>query len=151
MCSAQRRGALFVYTTFTKHQHSLPWDYCSTSVFNRNRFTGHISLLISWQSFSLFLNIMSRMKLEQSTATHFSHTLFPLRIWRLAFTSVKFSQNKLSGITTYLTFPSPFAHWCKFTLEPDLVSPRHAVTVLARIIYLCSPRISPLQIRWCAS
>lgn len=132
--STKERGT--IYTTLTKHQPSLPWDTCSISVFKRNRFTGHISLLISWQSFSLFLNIMPLMKLEQSTVTRFSHMLFPLRIWRLAFTSVKFWQNKLSSSTTYLTFPSPFTHWCKFTLEPDLVSPRHADTVLARIIYL---------------
>lgn len=74
--SLQRKAALFVYTTFTEPQHSRPWDYYSVSVFNRKSFTGHISLLTSGQSFSMFLKIHASHKVG---AEH-NYTLLPYAI-----------------------------------------------------------------------
>lgn len=132
--SLQRKGPLFVYTTFTKPQHSPPWDYSSISVFNRKSFTGHISLLRSGQSFSTFLKIHSSHKVG---AEH-NYTLLPYAISSkhmeisLHLSEIPAEQVKWLRYIFNLSFP--FTHWCRFTLEPDLVSLRHAVIVLARII-----------------
>lgn len=153
MCSAQVcipcRDALFVYTTFRRPQHSLPWD--SLPQANRNSFTGHSSFLIAWQSSSLFVKIIPHAEGEQNHSDTLlphtissKHTEISLHLSEIPAEQVK-QQCYMFNLSFSFHLLMQVYTWTRSS-EPETRCHCFSQNYLA-----CSPRISPLKIRWCAS